>query len=582
MDFITFCEKINLQSSVIEDVSKVIELNQVKYQKYVDDLTNPIIAEDTYRKIEYLFKDDVFNVNVLSIYLLAAMQTYNKYLQIGIAENIFIDTMKCFTRFISEAKIKTGTYYFDRGFWTHKQTSMLLFRIGELEYELIKEPENIINIHIPSDAKLSKLSIEYSLYCCREFLKVYYPNFDNSRFECESWLLSLELKKYLPQNSNILLFQEYFDIKHVVLDSNEFIEWLFKTNDNNIEKFKEETSLQRKVKKALLNGEKIGHAFGVLKKNVFKHILFPQGRNLKVLQLADLHFGIEGKDWHNDKVSRTIEFMNDMINTISPDVIVCSGDNVLSTGVLELKKFIELIDQYKIPWLFVYGNHEAEYNMTGFSKKELAEILRNSSSKYLIYADEYVESGYENRYGNYCVPVLDEETKKVIGSFIVLDSGQYDYELKAYQTITSGQILWHSKLLNNLEDVNENMSTVIFSHMQLPEFQELYLKALDDETKFVIKQDLTEEEIKSMKYDGPLNSNGFFEQIRDSRMVKAYLVGHAHTLKFQIKEKNTIFGFAPQTGFSKLFKNNDLKRKSYYYELTKNFDIKTYEYQEKE
>ena len=45
-----------------------------------------------------------------------------------------------------------------------------------------------------------------------------------------------------------------------------FIEWLFKENINfNVANFKEDTSLQRKVKKALLNGIKIGCAYGILK-----------------------------------------------------------------------------------------------------------------------------------------------------------------------------------------------------------------------------------------------------------------------------------------------------------------------------
>ena len=34
-------------------------------------------------------------------------------------------------------------------------------------------------------------------------------------------------------------------------------------------------------------------------------ISIPEDRPLKVLQLADIHFGVEGKDWHNDKVERT-------------------------------------------------------------------------------------------------------------------------------------------------------------------------------------------------------------------------------------------------------------------------------------
>ena len=83
---------------------------------------------------------------------------------------------------------------------------------------------------------------------------------------CDSWLLSPKLKLYLNDNSNILLFQSYFNVISFKEDDYGYIEWLFKENINfNIINFKEDTSLQRKVKKALLNGEKIGCAYGILK-----------------------------------------------------------------------------------------------------------------------------------------------------------------------------------------------------------------------------------------------------------------------------------------------------------------------------
>ena len=52
-------------------------------------------------------------------------------------------------------------------------------------------------------------------------------------------------------------------------------------------------------------------------------VYMPEGRGLKVLQLADIHFGIEGKDWHNDKVDRTKEYINKLINEEKHDLIVC-------------------------------------------------------------------------------------------------------------------------------------------------------------------------------------------------------------------------------------------------------------------
>ena len=78
-----------------------------------------------------------------------------------ISEEIYIETMKCFSRFVREHKVSYGVYGFDRGFWTPHQIEGKLFRIGELEYQ-IDDEEKVISIHIPSDADLSDDRVDAS------------------------------------------------------------------------------------------------------------------------------------------------------------------------------------------------------------------------------------------------------------------------------------------------------------------------------------------------------------------------------------------------------------------------------------
>lgn len=66
----------------------------------------------------------------------SARRVYEKYQVMGIGEKIFFDTMKCFPRFMDEYQAQNGSRYFDRSWWTYRQTSMRLFRIGALEYEM--------------------------------------------------------------------------------------------------------------------------------------------------------------------------------------------------------------------------------------------------------------------------------------------------------------------------------------------------------------------------------------------------------------------------------------------------------------
>ena len=254
---------ICLQKEIICKVMPLINEKKEELNKYIDNLIDLEKSIGTYEALCKIYDWNSFEI--LSIYLLSCLKVYEKYQLLGISDDIFFDTMKCFTRFIDECYIKTGKYYFDRSWWTYRQVRMSEFRIGILEYEFDLE-NNVISIHIPSDAKLTKDNIDVSLKDAKIFINTYFPEYSKFKMVCDSWLLSPNLKLYLEENSNILLFQSYFNITNFEEDDYGFIEWLFKENINfNVANFKEYTSLQRKVKKALLNGKKIGCAYGILK-----------------------------------------------------------------------------------------------------------------------------------------------------------------------------------------------------------------------------------------------------------------------------------------------------------------------------
>ena len=315
-------------------------------------------------------------------------------------------------------------------------------------------------------------------------------------------------------------------------------------------------------------------------------ICIPDNRDLRIAHLADIHFGIEGKDWHNDKVERTKKYIDYIIETEKPDLIVCSGDNILATGVKGLNEFIIFMDKYKTPWVFVYGNHDAESYETGYKKNDLNRLLVESNSQYLLYKEGYIETGYENRYGNFSIFVYNNSKSKLLGAILVFDSGAYDYDVKNYQSITDGQISWYADEIDKLAKVYKNQDgnyyeiipTIVFSHIQLPEFYNAYNKALiKDGVEFIIEQKLNKHEINEIKTGGPQNTNTkLFDVMVEKKSTKAYFVGHAHTLNFQVKMDGIILGFGPQTGFSKLFANNEDPRKTYIYDLSYDFTFRTH------
>ena len=188
-----------------------------------------------------------------------------------IPRDIWIETMKAFSRFIAEHRWSYGYDGFDRYGWTVRQAGARLFRVGELEYELAenKPGQREIGVHIPSDAKLDPDRMNESLRQADAFLREYFPEWAALPKTCESWLLSPVLKELLPPDSRILRFQRAFDLREVFPEDDAALEWVFRVAGGQREgldmtKLPEETSLQKKMKAMLLSGRNPGAGEGVL------------------------------------------------------------------------------------------------------------------------------------------------------------------------------------------------------------------------------------------------------------------------------------------------------------------------------
>ncbi len=307
-------------------------------------------------------------------------------------------------------------------------------------------------------------------------------------------------------------------------------------------------------------------------------IRMPEGRPLRIAQFADLHFGDGKSMYHNTQEARTRDFMAYVVETEKPDLIICSGDQVMSAGVAKTKEFVALMDSYQTPWVFVWGNHDAELKTLGYSKREVSAALANSGSPYLLYADGYTERGKENRYGNFSISVLDPTGEKTVGALIILDSGSYVYEDEAYQEITQGQVSWYRQEIDRLQAVYEagqpdtgtTVPTVAFAHMPLPDFSAACRKAAaGDGAEFVIDDG----RVWGGGAAGDTPRSPLFEAMAAKGSTKAYFVGHYHSAGYQVRMDGILLGFCPQAGFS--HPGSDGPRSAYVYSIDRDFSITT-------
>jgi hypothetical protein len=215
--------------------------------------------------------DDLRGADVLAEQLLKAVENRENGPWREIEEEIWIDTMKAFSRFVREHFSSYGFYGFDRGYWTTRQRDAKLFRLGELEYELLRGEDGApsIALHIPTDACIETEGINESLDRARSFLKKHFPEWADAPIKCESWLLSPALKGLLPAGARILRFQAAFDLTETEPEANDVLQWVFGLTESQkasarLEDLPEDTSLRRNAKAFLLDGGRIGTATGLL------------------------------------------------------------------------------------------------------------------------------------------------------------------------------------------------------------------------------------------------------------------------------------------------------------------------------
>ncbi len=257
------------------DFYNAIKINAkaLKYiaQKYVpetilENLTDIHTAPLAYNQINEICKNDASGLKMLACMLKAAHYTHDKYIKLGISDEIFIATLSCFTRFTEEYRMSHGKYGFDRGWWAYRQLSCVLFKIGELEYEY-RDDEKTIHLHIPSGAHIDIENCKNSVEMFKSFTKKYFPN-KNYPIICNSWLLSPALDNLLSSDSNILSFKRCFDIIEWNKTQNDFLKWIYGNQNINYIDLPEKTRLQINVKKHLIRGGFIGCARGILKEFV--------------------------------------------------------------------------------------------------------------------------------------------------------------------------------------------------------------------------------------------------------------------------------------------------------------------------
>lgn len=261
------CKEIAMPLEVtgrILTLDKECEYSEI--QEWTDKLFHQASWKEGLAGLKKILDPDPDGLKMLTCMLRLSQNSHLEYKEKGIRDEIFYDTMACFSRFVEENRVSYGRYGFNREWWTTRQLSLTEFRLGTLEFEMAEmEGEEVISIHIPSDAHMNTENCRDSYLAAQDFFKQYYPQYQYKHFACETWLLSPALKEIVSPDSRILEFQEGFHIVKTIPDVLDYMEWVFKNPKLSIDEVPQDTSMQRKMKAYIKAGGDIGAALGYLK-----------------------------------------------------------------------------------------------------------------------------------------------------------------------------------------------------------------------------------------------------------------------------------------------------------------------------
>lgn len=267
MTILRLCEEIRLPSPARE---RVLVFAQTFDFAAVEGLLRRFQSRadmmQACEELRNVLGEDEDHMKILACMLHASAQLHSLYREHSVSDEIYFATMACYTRFLGETLERTGKVDFDRWWWTVRQAGFQLFRVGEMEYEIVRgEAETYIDMHIPSDADFSPAAVDASLALARDFFARSFPELTGCEYRCHSWLLARELRDMLREGSNILRFQDRFEILSEDEGDRECIEWVFRADAADLAALPENTSLQRKMKAHFLSGGVLHGAKGRLK-----------------------------------------------------------------------------------------------------------------------------------------------------------------------------------------------------------------------------------------------------------------------------------------------------------------------------
>ncbi len=255
---------------------------------------------------------------------------------------------------------------------------------------------------------------------------------------------------------------------------------------------------------------------------------FNQNGEFKIVQFADNHIKV-GKS----ASEKSVECIEAVLAVEQPDFVIFTGDQVYSDSVIEgFKAVLRPILQRKIPFAFVFGNHDTQFEL---DHAQIYDFLQPLPYSVMPQRSPGIESP------DYTIEVLSSTSDSVASVFYCLDSHTKTpiKGIGRYAWIKPEQVMWYKDLSWAYQVKNDGkiIPSLMFFHIPIPEYATAWA---DNENMGYGK--------RGEKVSCPALNSGMFTAVKERGDVMGIFCGHDHDNDFVVDFYDVLLGYGRYSG----------------------------------
>ena len=264
----------------------------------------------------------------------------------------------------------------------------------------------------------------------------------------------------------------------------------------------------------------------------------PDG-TFKIVQFTDTHYIIGHRG-----CPRMLKLLPAVLEKEQPDLVVYTGDMVFDApAVPALKEVLHLTADKGIPFAYIFGNHDAEYDERQPALYQAALTVEGNvmppyeSYKKMDYAVTiHDHEGKEPAAMLYCVQYYggNPDDRYLKDKF----EGMPKRRVQGYGWMTNEQVSWYSRTADGVRDaLGRTIPALAFFHVPLPEYR---FAIQDPDTSFIGTR---REGVAS-----PELNSGMFTAMREHEDVMAMFAGHDHDNDYAVMYHDILLAYGRMSG----------------------------------